>query len=248
MVDPNVRRKFATLVAVAFADGKLADSERQLLDRKAWSMDLPAGLLRELLDLGRQGKLSAAMPATAGAKAELLDEMIDLVCADGRVEAPEHHLLAKIATQIGLPLPDLRARVRERMDRRTSSAPRPPGKPPAAEPPAVPAGDSGMKNFGVGVAAVGRVEKSGEEHTALPPGPVRLEGPQMAPPQVADLPPVTLQLIKQAIAFESEVDALHYIQRTLGVADAEARRVYASILAAFPDLRPGSQQLRAPRK
>jgi len=269
MVDPNVRRRFATLVAVAFTDGKLADAERQLLDRKAWSLDLPPGLVREFIDLGRQGKLAVSMPATDRAKVELLDEMIDLVCADGRVEAPEHQLLARVNSMLGAAIPDLRARIRERMDRRAAAPPSPPGPRPAeaAGPSAAQAGrrpppapeatpakaravpvESPMKNFGVGVTDAGHVEKAGEDRPPLPPGPVLLEGPRMAPPQVADLPPVTLQLFKQAIAFENEEDALHYIERTLTVPQAEAQRLYAAIVSAFPDLKPGTQQLRGARK
>ena len=49
-----------------------------------------------------------------------MDDQIDVVCADGRGEAPEHHLIAKFASHIGMDLADLRTKVRERLQRPAS--------------------------------------------------------------------------------------------------------------------------------
>ena len=55
---------------------------------------------------------------------------------------------------------------------------------------------------------------------------------------------MTLHLLRQAILFETTPDALRYIERTMNVAKAEAEILMGKILEAFPDLKPGSQQLR----
>jgi hypothetical protein len=54
---------------------------------------------------------------------------------------------------------------------------------------------------------------------------------------------VTLQLIKQAISFENEPEAVRYIERMLGITTPEARRVMQQVLAAFPDLQPGGRRI-----
>ena len=223
MADPNARRAFGTLVAAACIDGRLSDSEKQILHRKATEMDIPVRLMNELFDQGTQGKLAISVPPTAPEREALLDGLIDIVCADGRVEAPEHHLIAKFASHVGVALPDLRARVRERMSKQppaparlqprvdeipVSPKPRPPEirlpDPPKLAPVAAPP----------------------------PPAPV-------SPPRAVDtgLPPVTLQLVRSAIMFDSRTEAIGHVQRILGCARPEAERAIRAVTAAFPDLK-----------
>jgi uncharacterized tellurite resistance protein B-like protein len=238
-MDPNTRRMFGTLVAAAFADGTLAGPERQVLHRKATEWDIPISLVNQLIAQGEQGKLSVAVPATREQREALLDDLIDIVAADGRVEMAEHQVLGKFAVHLGLELRDLRPRIHARMERR--SAPQEPARPgtpaPAAPGPVPPPAPPRRET--PGAAPPLPAER--------PPGPVEFQGPTSFGPKVGDIPPVTLQLLRQAIAFEPEPNALRYIERTLGVPAPEARKIFAAICAAFPDLKPASQDVRGRR-
>ncbi len=230
MVDAADRRAYATLVAAACVDGDLSAPEREVLHRKATEYDIPVGVMRELIDQGVQGRLPVSVPSGQADKEALLDDLIDIACADGQIEAPEHHLLAKFASHLGIQLPELRARVRRRLERRPAEkelsrkrerpAPPPPDRPVAPPTPAV------------------------VETPALPPGPVPLAPPSLIERGVDDIPPVTLHLLKQSILFDAAGDALRYIERTMNLTKPEAEALLRRILAAFPDLKAGSQQLK----
>ncbi len=248
-MDPGNRRSFGTLVAAAFVDGTLAGPERQMLHRKATQWDIPLSAVNQLIAQGEQGKLQVAVPPTREQREALLDDMIDIVTADGRIEAPEHHLLAKFAAHLSLALPDLRARIRERMERRPAPEepvrPRAPEARPAKPPPAPPVLRAPpAPPVPPAAARGGELKDTVQALPERPSGPVELDGPKSVGPTVGDLPPVTLQLLKQAIAFEPEAEALRYIERTLGIPAPEAKKTYAEICAAFPSLKPGSQQIR----
>lgn len=62
--------------------------------------------------------------------------------------------------------------------------------------------------------------------------------------KVGDIPPVTLQLLKQSILFDTESDSIAAISRTLSIPAEPAAQVRLAILAAFPDLKPASQVVR----
>lgn len=234
MTDPADRRAFSTLVAAACVDGDLADPERQLLHRKATEYDIPVGVMRDLIDQGVKGKLQVAVPQSRAEKEELLDDLIDVACADGRIEAPEHHLLAKFASHLGLALPELRARVRKRLERKSTS----PEAPRRAPPPRAPA------NAPEPPRAVAPPTPAFSETPPLAAGPVALAGPTLFEREVADVPPVTLRLLKQSIAFETEPDALRYIERTMNLTKPEAKELMGKILASDPELKAGSQHVR----
>ncbi len=223
MVDPDVRRNFSALVAAAFVDGILSEQEKQVLHRKATELNVSVRVVDDLIARGEQGKLPVTVPTRNEEKEALLDDLIDIACADGRLEAPEHHLLAKFASHIGLGLPDLRARVRQRMAARPAEPPAPP-KPRIEE------------------VRVSSEPESSILRAALPPATPGSSAPPLGSP-VADVPPVALQLLKQAISFEKEEDALHYIERMMSVTRPEAQRIMAAILAAFPDLKPGVRRI-----
>ena len=259
MTDAANRRKFEALVAAAFADGYLAEAEKQVLERKAGRLGIAARDTNEIIGLGQQRKLSIGIPATAAEREALLEDLIEVVSSDGRVEAPEYSLLARFAETLKISLPELRVRVNRRMqgltDRNTRTQTRREAPPPArraepAPPPPPPR----------------RVDP------APPPPPPRSPSPTYETPQfmqaptpmtaaqvetqhgvqfpkdvlVADLPPVTLQLLKQAIMFDNETDSIAVISRTLNIPQQAAAQIRAAILAAFPDLKPASQVLRTP--
>jgi uncharacterized tellurite resistance protein B-like protein len=253
MVDANTRRKFEALVSAAFVDGFLASSEKDVLREKAGAMNISSREMNEIIAMGEQRKLSVSVPATALERESLLEDLIDVVTADGRVEAPEYHLLARFAETMKIALPELRTRVNRRMQARSDgntkteprretvrSAPRPPQatavsrrpEPPPPPPPPV----FEAATFSRGSAPVGA------------PGPIHAQTSFPREPKVADLPPVTLQLLKQSIMFDTEADSILNIGRTLGLPPSAATEVRNAILAAYPDLKPGSQQVRGIRR
>lgn len=236
MIDPATHRSFATLVSAAYADGRISEDERLVLHRKATEMDIPVRDMNEIIDQGQQGKLVIAVPATTREREALLDSLIDVVCADGRIEPPEHHLLAKFSSHLKLSLPDLRQRVKERMEKR-------PARPSKIEPKIretklAPAPAPAPDRHEIAAAPAAPAAPGGASAPLLPPGPVQLDGPKLMDPKIADIPPVTLQLIKQAIAFETDEDAGRHVERMLGVPRDQAQRILAAVLAAFPDLKP----------
>jgi len=238
MTDVSVRRKFEALVAAAFADGYLADAEKEVLQRKAERLQLPSREMHEIIGLGQQRKLSIAIPSSAAEREALLDDLIDVAAADGRVEAPEYSLLARFAESLKISLPDLRLRVNRRMqgrsDRNTRTAPRPE---PRRETPAVAAPAPQAMSFEA-------VQFSQPPQPTIPTNPPPAQAAFPHQPKVADLPPVTLQLLKQSIMFDNEADSILNISRTLGLDAQKAAAIRSAILVAFPDLKPGASGAR----
>jgi uncharacterized tellurite resistance protein B-like protein len=268
MLDAETRRAFETLVAAAMADGDLSDAERQVLHRKATEWDVPLPMLNHLVDRGHQGQLKVAIPAEPSAKEDLFDQLIDIACADGRVEAAEYHLLAKFASHLGLALADVKARIRQRMEkkpvraerraeprretvvRQTVARPKPSPEP---ERPKGPAPRSPDLDLSLppppppGPVPLEHAHAQGEAMISvppLPPGPIQLPPPGTVATPVPDLPPITVELLKQAILFETEEDSLRYIERMMEVARMEAVEIRDRILRAFPGLRPAPARRR----
>jgi uncharacterized tellurite resistance protein B-like protein len=258
---PPSRRAFATLAAAAFIDGDFSAREREVLHRKALQLQISQGVMEEMIELGRRGRLAVSVPKERAEREALLDHLIDLVVADDRVEAAEHHLLAKFASHLGVALPELRQRVKERMSgRRTQKRPKEEAaaertvRPPAPDAPSIRTGHPAerLEPRPEPTPLAAGIPYSSEERTepapavlTLPPGPVQLRPSRPAELGVRDVPPVTLQLLKQAISFESEADAVRYVERTMGLEKPEAEQLVREILQAFPDLKPGAQRLQS---
>jgi uncharacterized tellurite resistance protein B-like protein len=284
MVTPATRRKFEALVAAAYVDGSLSESEKTVLNQKAAALGIPPREVTDILFLGQQRKLSVSIPPTSLERDALLEDLIEVVTADGRVEAPEYHMLARFAETLKIPLPELRTRVNRRMQNRGETRveprretvradkpkPQPPPAPKRPEPPKFlspppPAFEPAKFSAEALPPAVGpKFSASGLPHgpaafnspkfsaDSAPPtasGPVHYETSLPKDPKVGDLPPVTLQLLKQSVMFDTESESIANIGRTLGIPPSEAAEIRAAILAAFPDLKPASQSItRLPRR
>jgi uncharacterized tellurite resistance protein B-like protein len=259
MAGAAARKKFEALVAAAFIDGTLSDSERQVLHQKAAAINLSRIDCNDIITLGQQRKLNVTVPPTTQEKESLLEDLIEVVASDGRVEAPEYHLLARFAETLKISLPDLRQRVNRRMQqgrgetrmesRRETRPPTTPAPPPRRVEPAAPPPPKQMEMPKYEAPKMMEAPKFAAD--ALPPmtpGPMVYESSMSKDPKVADLPPVTLQLLKQSIMFDTEADALANISRTLGLPPDEAAKIRAKILAAFPDLKPSSGHPRIPTR
>ncbi|GEM_PF-3023965 len=126
MVDVNSRRRLCTLVAAAFVDGKFESAEKAVIFKKGRELGFTPQQIDEIVELGKKGALAVSIPPTQKQKEDLLDDLIDVACADGRLEPAENHLLMKFAGQIGLQVQGLGDRVRKRMKQsRRPSAPPP---------------------------------------------------------------------------------------------------------------------------
>ena len=80
------------------------------------------------------------------------------------------------------------------------------------------------------------------------PEPIKYaESALLKDPKVGDLPPVTLQLLKQSVMFDTEADCIANIGRTLGIPPSQAAEIRAAIIAAFPDLKPAQIYTRPPQ-
>jgi len=248
MIDAATRRNFSSLVAAAFADGLLTDDERLILHRKATEWGVSTREMNEMIAQGEQGRISIGVPTSTREREEMLEAMIDIVCADGRVEAPEHHLLAKFASHLKLALPDLRQKINTRMEKRGTGGTRvePQARPVRVAPAP---GDVAPPPPAPSIGAAPAPPKPGTSPPPQAKGPIRLDDPKLFHPGVADVPPVALHLIKQSISFETEEDARRYIERMLSVTKEQAARVLQAVLQAFPDLkRSGGQTQARPKR
>src|SRR5262245_30594251 len=256
MVTPATRRKFEALVAAAFIDGYLSESEKGVLNQKAVALGIPQREVNDILFLGQQRKLSVSIPPTSLERDSLLEDLIEIVTADGRVEAPEYHLLARFAETLKIPLPELRARVNRRMQgkgetrveprretvRNDKPRPQPPPGPKRAEPPRPAPAPPPAPAFEPPKFSAEALPPMAPAAPMTPPGPIQyVESALLKDPKVADLPPVTLQLLKQSVMFDTESECIANIGRTLGIPPSQAAEIRAAIIAAFPDLKPASQ-------
>jgi uncharacterized tellurite resistance protein B-like protein len=256
MVTPAIRRKFEALVAAAYVDGVLSESEKQVLLKKAESLGVPPREVADILFLGQQRKLSVSVPQGSMERDSLLEDLIEVATADGRVEAPEYHMLARFAETLKIPLPELRARVNRRMQqakgesrveprRETVRNDKPRPQPQATTKRPAPAPVPAPPPAPMFEAAKFSVEAL---PPMMPPGPVHAPAAFGKEPNVADLPPVTLQLLKQSVMFDTESESIANIGRTLSIPPSEAAEIRAAILAAFPDLKPSGGVAGRPQR
>ena len=241
MASSSARRAFSTLVAAAFVDGELDDTEREVLHRKATQMSIPNRLMNDLIDRGAKGKLRISVPANAGERTEVLGDLVDVACADGRIESSEHRLLSKFASHIGVATADLRALVRERMNRKSApAAPREPKiriieevepTPEETPEPRRPAPPLHQDH-----PDIEELEEA-EGLKGYTSGPFEYDDSANTPSADQEIPPVTLGLLKQAILFDTERDALRYVERVMNVERPEAQNIIRTILRDNPEIR-----------
>jgi uncharacterized tellurite resistance protein B-like protein len=253
MVDANSRRIFGALVSAAFVDGSIGEEEKQVLHRKATELDIPVMMFDDFITRGAQGKLRLVVPPGADQRERMLNDLIDIVCADANLEASEQHLIVRFANHIGVSSSDLRGRVRARMSRQSRERRRP--EPPKEEfriieeEEPIPVAEvveppkpvkPRVKEKPIVVAE----EAARAEPPPWKPGPVKMEPSSFAKEPELGIPPVTLQLIRQAVLFEKEKDARHYVERMMDCSGAEAEEIIRKLRTAYPALRPGSMRIK----
>lgn len=173
-------RAFRVLAAAAAVDGKMSQPEMQLLVRKAKEMRLQPSDVQQILSDAREGRLPVALPQDPRDFNERLNEIIEVVCADGRLETTERGLLLRFASRMMLSETDLMARVRPQLQaaqervaerQRAPQAARPVPVPPpvAVAPPApvaAPRPEPQLKTYGPGMSVAPTI--SGESGKPAP--------------------------------------------------------------------------------
>ncbi len=264
MDDPVALRAFRTLAATAAIDGKISQPEMQLLVRKAKEMRLDPPAVQQILQDAREGRLPLALPSDAREYEERLGDLIDIVCADGRVETQERALLLRFASRMNLSETDLMARLRpvlqaaqQRVNDRqpqqpppVREAPRPvaaaPPLPPRRDAPRQPASIDPIPTIGGGmnalkpeiIAAPPMISGKAEVLT-FTPGPVKLGGPDAMVLLSAEVSPVMLQLLKSRLEHGDIDEVILYAKSYLNLKDdTEARRIIEKVLSDNPGIRP----------
>ncbi|MBI2930290.1 MAG: TerB family tellurite resistance protein [Planctomycetes bacterium] len=255
--DASARRTFSSLVAAAFIDGRLTDAERQFLYQRAQQLGLSRAEAEDVMRLGQQRNLTVAIPATLSGKQALFDDLLEIVCSDGRAEVQERQMLGRFATHLGMDPGDFAQRLKDRLNRRRSDAPpvtaprreaeriehpqpvqfiEEPAraiKPPSSPEPARTAPE----------APLNPMMEGSENLLAAKPGPISLNTPMSLSP--GDLPPITRELVRNAIRFGDRDEAVQYVLRHCGISDMEeARRIVDRMMAEDPECKAGAPKLR----
>lgn len=109
----GLRRVYRLLCLVAHCDHELHPAERALLDRYRARFGIPEAEAAFLEDEGREG-LNVRLGRDPVEQGLMLEAMIEVAAADGRLEPREQKRLLKVAGAIGLPQADLLGRLRAR--------------------------------------------------------------------------------------------------------------------------------------
>ena len=236
MVVSSTRKSFEALVVAAFVDGNLADEERAVLRRKATEMDIPVGQFDEILDRGRKGQLRVFLPSSPEERLELLDSLIDVICADGRLDRTENRLLLRLGGHLKINASALGRRVRARLDRLRS-------QPRQKEQPLVPDVKITERSEPEPVPPPESPETIGSDSSLLqmPSGPVQLNAIGAFSDEI---PPVTRGLVRSVILFEGTDAAVRYLVEKCGVEDeSHARASVQNMIDADPNLKPPTAKI-----
>jgi len=91
-------KRFRLLAAAALSDGTLDPSERDALGKVAKDFgvaeDEVDGIIEEIRE--NPGSVKVSVPADATKRAELFRSLIDVVAADGKIDAKEQALLLRM--------------------------------------------------------------------------------------------------------------------------------------------------------
>lgn len=96
---------FRNLVAVAFADGHMEDSEKEFLEERAEELGLPAAEVNSIIKDAHN--LEFRVPDDMDEREEQLSDVVFMSMVDGDIEQKEYDLCLNIAERLGLRKADL---------------------------------------------------------------------------------------------------------------------------------------------
>ncbi len=95
--------RFKVLVAAALIDGKLDAEEKPLLFKAAEELGVPKDQVPAIVkEVAKGGAVKASIPKDPKERATLFRSLVDLVAADGTIDAREMTFFKKIAPRFGL--------------------------------------------------------------------------------------------------------------------------------------------------
>jgi tellurite resistance protein len=96
-------KRFRVLVAAALSDGSIGPDERPVLDAAAKELGVGAADVERIItEMQEQGTAEGAIPSDPGERAKVFRALVDLVAADGEVDANELKFFTKIAPSFNL--------------------------------------------------------------------------------------------------------------------------------------------------
>ncbi len=93
---------FKNLVAMAAADHNFTESEIQLLSERAVQWDISDHQFSEAISAVTNGTLSASIPESDADRQLMLEEMLRMMAADGKLADAEKELFARVAGAVGV--------------------------------------------------------------------------------------------------------------------------------------------------
>ena len=101
------RRLLRNLVVMAMADGSIGEREVNLVADRCDELGLSATDLQEAIEFGLSDDAALELPSEKGAREELMQELIRMMAADGRLDEGEKRLFALAAVKMDLSSEDL---------------------------------------------------------------------------------------------------------------------------------------------
>jgi uncharacterized tellurite resistance protein B-like protein len=101
------QRLLRNLVVMAMADGSIGEREVNLVADRCDELGLSATDLQEAIEFGLSDDAALELPSEKGAREELMQELIRMMAADGRLDEGEKRLFALAAVKMDLSSEDL---------------------------------------------------------------------------------------------------------------------------------------------
>ena len=101
------QRHLRNLVVMAMADGSIGEREVNLVADRCSELGLSALDLQEAIEFGLSDDAALELPASQTAREELMQDLIRMMAADGRLDEGEKRLFALAAVKMDLDSSDL---------------------------------------------------------------------------------------------------------------------------------------------
>jgi uncharacterized membrane protein YebE (DUF533 family) len=95
--------RFRVLAAAALMDGSIGPQEKELLDKAAVELRLDKRTADGIVaEVKKNGDLTASVPTDPRNRAIMFRSLVDIVAADGKIDAREMALLQRLGPSFGL--------------------------------------------------------------------------------------------------------------------------------------------------
>lgn len=96
------RKRLRSLVVMAFADGSLGEREVNLVADRCTELRLDAYDLRKAIEFGLGDEAALEIPADQASRESLMQDLIRMMAADGRLDEGEKRLFALAAAKMAM--------------------------------------------------------------------------------------------------------------------------------------------------